>query len=81
MSSRAGFRLAFFATTFLLAAIPAAAPIALGTAQNFGVLGGSADWDVRNRDGHIVGSGVYFYHIEAPSGARRVGRMTIITSR
>jgi hypothetical protein len=42
MSTKSGFRFAFFATTFLLAAIPAAAQIALGTAQNFGVLGGSA---------------------------------------
>ena len=36
------------------------------------------DWDVRNRNNQVVASGVYFYHIESPSGARRVGRMTII---
>ena len=41
--------------------------------------GGSEDWDVRNRSGRLVASGVYFYHIEAPSGARRVGRMTLVT--
>jgi hypothetical protein len=34
-------------------------------------------WDVRNRNGQVVSSGVYFYHIEA-GGARRVGRMTIV---
>jgi hypothetical protein len=34
-------------------------------------------WDVRNRSGQFVSSGVYFYHIEA-GGARRVGRMTIV---
>ena len=40
--------------------------------------GGQEVWDVRNRNNQIVASGVYFYHIEAPSGARRVGRMTIV---
>jgi hypothetical protein len=39
---------------------------------------GTLDWDVRNRNNQVVASGVYFYHIEAPSGARRVGRMTIV---
>jgi hypothetical protein len=34
-------------------------------------------WDVRNRNGQVVGSGVYFFHIEA-GGARRVGRMTVV---
>ena len=34
-------------------------------------------WDVRNRNGQIVGSGVYFFHIES-GGARRVGRMTVV---
>jgi hypothetical protein len=38
-----------------------------------------AFWDVRSRNGHIVASGVYFYHIEALN-ARRVGRMTIINT-
>jgi hypothetical protein len=36
-----------------------------------------AVWDVRNRNGQFVASGVYFYHIEALD-ARRVGRMTIV---
>ncbi len=34
-------------------------------------------WDVRNRNGQFVASGVYFYHIES-GAARRVGRMTIV---
>ena len=39
--------------------------------------GGEAEWDVKNRDGRNVASGVYFYHIEA-GDARRVGRMTVV---
>jgi hypothetical protein len=34
-------------------------------------------WDLRNRNGQVVGSGVYFFHLEA-GGARRVGRMTVV---
>jgi hypothetical protein len=40
-------------------------------------LGGSEDWNVRNRNNQVVASGVYFYHIEA-GGARRVGRFTVV---
>jgi hypothetical protein len=39
--------------------------------------GGSADWDLRNRNEQVVASGVYFYHIES-GDARRVGRFTIV---
>jgi hypothetical protein len=39
--------------------------------------GGSAVWDVRNRNNQVVASGVYFYHIES-NDQRRVGRMTIV---
>jgi hypothetical protein len=46
--------------------------------HNSSQLGGMESWDVRNRNNQVVASGVYFYHIEAPSGARRVGRMTIV---
>ena len=46
--------------------------------HNSSTFGGSLDWDVRNRNNQVVASGVYFYHIEAPSGERRVGRMTIV---
>jgi hypothetical protein len=34
-------------------------------------------WDVRNRGGQFVASGVYFWHVESGS-ARRIGRMTIV---
>ncbi len=37
-------------------------------------------WDLRNRGGHTVASGVYFYHLES-GGARRVGRMTVVNLR
>jgi hypothetical protein len=40
-------------------------------------LGGSEDWNVRNRNNQIVASGVYFYHVEA-GDARRVGRFTVV---
>ena len=40
-------------------------------------LGGGATWNVQNRNGHVVASGVYFYHIES-GDARRVGRMTVV---
>ena len=39
--------------------------------------GGSASWDVRNRNNQVVASGVYFFHVEA-NDQRRVGRMTIV---
>ena len=46
--------------------------------HNSSQFGGMENWDVRNRNNQVVASGVYFYAIEAPSGARRVGRMTIV---
>lgn len=46
--------------------------------HNSSQFGGEETWNVRNRNNQVVASGVYFYHIEAPSGARRVGRMTIV---
>jgi len=48
--------------------------------QNSIVVGGSLDWDIRNRDGRVVAPGVYFYAIESMSGERRVGRMTIVSN-
>ena len=47
--------------------------------HNSTLLGGEEDWDVRNRDGRLTASGVYFYHIES-GDRRRVGRMTIVTA-
>jgi hypothetical protein len=46
--------------------------------HNSTTFGGEAEWNVRNRDGRPVASGVYFYHIES-GGARRVGRMTVVS--
>ncbi len=45
--------------------------------HNSSQLGGTADWNVRNRNNQVVASGVYFYHIES-GDARRVGRFTIV---
>ena len=39
--------------------------------------GGAMDWDVRNRNGQFVASGVYFYHVES-GDATRIGKMTIV---
>jgi hypothetical protein len=44
-------------------------------------LGGEATWQVRNRNQQFVASGVYFYHIETPSGAVKVGRFTVVNSK
>ena len=41
---------------------------------------GEAFWDVTNRAGRQVASGVYFYHVETPEGLERVGRFTIINA-
>src|SRR6266545_4096448 len=40
--------------------------------------GGEATWNLRNRSNQFVASGVYFYHVEAPSGQTKVGRFTIV---
>jgi hypothetical protein len=42
--------------------------------------GGAVDWNVRNRTGRRVSSGVYFYHVEA-GNARRAGRFTVVNNR
>jgi hypothetical protein len=42
--------------------------------------GGEAVWDVRNRNGQFVASGVYFYHVEAADGSEKVGRFTVVNS-
>jgi len=41
-------------------------------------LGGEATWDVRNRNNQLVATGVYFFHVETPSGARKTGRFTVV---
>jgi hypothetical protein len=40
--------------------------------------GGEVVWDLRNRNNQFVASGVYFYHIETPTGQTRVGRFTVV---
>jgi hypothetical protein len=40
-------------------------------------LSGEALWDLTNRGGRRVASGVYFYHVEAFNG-RRLGRLTVV---
>jgi hypothetical protein len=45
--------------------------------HNSNTFGGSADWNVRNRNNQVVASGVYFYHVES-GDARRVGRFTVV---
>jgi len=40
--------------------------------------GGTAEWDLRNRNNQIVASGVYFYHIEAANGQEHTGRFTVV---
>ena len=42
--------------------------------------GGEEPWDLLSRNGKLVASGVYFYHVEAPDGRTRVGRMTIVNT-
>jgi hypothetical protein len=44
------------------------------------VFGGTAEWNLRSRNGKRVASGVYFYHLES-GDARRVGRLTVINAR
>ncbi len=40
--------------------------------------GGEATWNLRNRNNQFVASGVYFYHIETPSGQTKIGRFTVV---
>ena len=39
---------------------------------------GEATWDLRSRNGFIVASGVYFYHVETASGQESIGRFTVV---
>jgi hypothetical protein len=40
--------------------------------------GGRLAWDLRNRGGDHVASGVYFFHVATPAGDERVGKFTVI---
>jgi hypothetical protein len=42
--------------------------------------GGEVAWDLRTRNGQPVASGVYFFHVETPSGQQRIGRFTILSA-
>ena len=42
--------------------------------------GGQLAWDLRNRSGQFVASGVYFFHVSLPDGRKHIGRFTIINS-
>ena len=43
-------------------------------------LGGMATWDLKNRSGQFVASGVYFFHVSTPGGDEHTGRFTVINS-
>lgn len=40
--------------------------------------GGRAPWNLRNRGGQLVASGVYFWHVVTPGGEETVGKFTIV---
>ncbi len=46
--------------------------------HNDAAAGGEERWDLTNRGGRRVASGVYFYHVEAPDHRTRIGRLTIV---
>jgi len=39
---------------------------------------GTVSWDLRTREGLEAAYGVYFYHVEAPNGATKTGRLALI---
>jgi hypothetical protein len=40
--------------------------------------GGTATWNLRNRNSQVVASGVYFYHVESATGQEKVSRFTVV---
>ncbi len=40
--------------------------------------GGQATWDMRNRSGQFVASGVYFFHVVTTEGTEHIGKFTIV---
>jgi hypothetical protein len=40
--------------------------------------GGTATWNLRNRNEQVIASGVYFAHIEAATGQERIIRFTVV---
>jgi hypothetical protein len=39
---------------------------------------GETTWNLRNRNNQFIASGVYFYHVETPTGQTKVGRFTVV---
>ncbi len=39
---------------------------------------GTVSWDLRTREDLEAAYGIYFYHVEAPDGATRTGRLALI---
>lgn len=39
-----------------------------------------ATWDLKNRSGQMVASGVYFYHLTTPEGKEHTGKFTVVHS-
>ena len=40
--------------------------------------GGTAEWDLRNRNNQYVASGMYFYHVQTPDGKAKIGKFVVI---
>jgi hypothetical protein len=36
-------------------------------------------WDMTNRSGQAIASGVYFFQVTTPEGDEHVGRFTVVT--
>ncbi len=39
---------------------------------------GAVSWDLKTREGLDVAYGVYFYHVEAPGGLSKTGKLALI---
>jgi hypothetical protein len=46
--------------------------------HNDATAGGEEVWDVSNRGGRRVASGLYFWHVEVADGRTRIGRLTVV---
>jgi len=49
--------------------------------HNDATAGGEEVWDLTNRGGRWVASGVYFYHVEGPDHRVKIGRFTVVHQR
>jgi hypothetical protein len=48
--------------------------------HNDPTFGGQATWDLRNKSGQFVASGVYFFHVSTPEGQTHIGKFTVVNS-